>query len=355
MRGDLDLLDRYEEPSTRPRSNTKVRKRTRMVLLGFLAAFVAVATAAAIFVGHLASSFDSKSQTISAAFPQESLRPAKPAAGPAASAVNVLVLGSDSRGDAVSEAVAGQASDQRSDTIMLVHIPADRKNIFIMSVMRDTWLDIPGHGQAKVNAAMAFGGIPLVVQTMEGLFGARIDHVAVVDFDGFKAITDAVGGVPVDVPIAFEGRGQSFAAGPVTMNGDQALVFVRERYAFADGDYQRVRDQQIFLKALMSKLLKPATLANPLVLGSVVDKFAPFVSVDASLDAAAIGSLGLSMKDIRPADVKSFTLPNLGTGTSADGQSIVLPDMAAIDGIAKALKTDQLGSYADVSRLEERR
>lgn len=324
------------------------RNKRRYILLVILGVFLIAALASAVFVGNLAHSFDTKTQKIPAAFPRENLRPVKPSEGPAAEAMNVLILGSDSRGDSLDLAEGGTPSNQRSDTMMWMHIPADRKNIFLMSVMRDTWVDIPGHGQAKINAAMAFGGVPLVVQTLEGMFKNRIDHVAIVDFEGFKAITDALGGVEVDVPLPFTSThgGYTFAAGPQKLNGDQALGFVRERYAFIDGDYQRVKDQQIFLKAVLNTVLSPATVTNPIKVTELVDKVAPYISVDQGLDAAVVGNLAVSLKSVRGGDVISFTLPTLGTGTSADGQSVVLSDDAAIAAIAQALTDDSLASYA---------
>ncbi len=290
---------------------------------------------------------------MSQAFPNEASRPVKPTEGPASNAMNILLLGSDTRGAALNQAEEGQPSDQRSDTMLWVHIPADRKNIYMMSIMRDTWVDIPGHGQAKINAAMAYGGVPLVVQTLEGLFKSRIDHVAIMDFEGFKAITDALGGVDVNVPIGFKAHTAdvTLKAGPQKLNGDQALAFVRERYAFTDGDYQRVKDQQIFLEAVLNTVLTPATLTNPVKVTELVNQVSPYLSVDKGLDSATVGAPAVSLNAVRGLDVVSFTLPTLGTGTSADGQSIVLKDDAAISAIAKSLTDDSLGTYLKAAKL----
>lgn len=332
-----------DRPAAQPAGTRRKRKTTRNVLLVFLGLVVVAAIVGTVFVANLAHSYDSKTEKIADAFPDDASRPAKSDSG----AMNILLLGSDSRGDSVDMAGAGQASDQRSDTMMWVHIPGDRKNIVMMSIMRDTWVDIPGVGEAKINAAMANGGVPLVVETLEGLFKNRLDHVAIVDFEGFKAITDSLGGVNVDVPVAFTTADDkfNFAAGPQMLNGDQALGFVRERYAFADGDYQRVRNQQIFLKSVMNTALTPATLANPVKINDLVGKVSPYLTVDEDLDAGVLGSLAVSLRDVRGSDVKSFTLPNLGTGTSADGQSIVVKDDAAISAISEALTNDSLASY----------
>jgi len=330
------------------------RKIRRNVLLVFLGIFLLAIVASGAFIFNLANSYDTKTQKIEHAFPDETLRPAKPTEGPASEAMNIVLLGSDSRGDAVDLAEEGVPSNQRSDTMMWVHIPADRKNIFMMSIMRDTWVDIPGFGEAKINAAMAFGGVPLVVQTLEGMFGTRIDHVAIVDFEGFKAITDALGGVNVDVPIPFTSThgNYTFASGPQMMSGDQALGFVRERYAFVDGDYQRVRNQQIFLKSVMNTVLTPSTLTNPIKVTDLATKVSPYITVDKGLDAATIGALAVSLRDVRGTDVMAFTLPTLGTGTSTDGQSIVLRDDDAISAIGDALKNDSLGSYLATAGLK---
>ncbi|MGV0111672.1 LCP family protein [Arthrobacter sp. CP30] len=329
---------------------TRRRQRhpVRTTLLVFGALVVVAALVAGGYLFSLARSFDAGSETIETAFPAEESRPA--VAPEAEGAVNILLLGTDSR--ATPEELGDTAStdpvDSRADTMMLMHVPADRQDIQVMSIMRDTWTDIPGHGEAKVNAAMALGGVPLVVQTVEGLFGTRIDHVASIDFEGFKGLTDALGGVQVDNPVAFQSRGsegESFAAGPITLQGESALKFVRERYAFSDGDYQRVKNQQLFVKAVMGKLLTADTLTDPRKVYGVVDRTSPFVAVDSGLDAAAVGSLAASLRGVRSSDIDFFTLPTSGTGTSADGQSIVVKDEAAIARIAEALQTDTLRDY----------
>lgn len=326
------------------------RKRVGRTVLFVLIAVVAIAAVvSSAFILNLTNSFNSGTHKIANAFPDESLRP------PASKndGTNILVLGSDSRGATSDEAAEGLASDQRSDSMMLVHIPENRKNIYVMSIMRDTWVDIPGHNQAKINAAMAFGGIPLVVQTIEDLLDNRIDHVVMADFEGFRDITNAVGGVEVNVPVAFTSTksGMSFAKGPQTLNGEQALAFVRERYAFTDGDYQRVKDQQIFMKALFTKLVTPQVLANPATLSNLVSELAPHLSVDKGFTANAVGSLLLSLRDVRSKDIVTFTLPTLGTSISADGQSIVLKDQVAIKGISQALQNDNLGQYLKDNNL----
>lgn len=343
---------------SRPRRQKKGNKTARNVLLGFAAVVVVVGLVCGLYLFNLAQTFNNGTSKIDSAFPEESTRPQKtePVNGPAA--MNILVMGSDTRGSDQVNLETNAATDQRSDTLMLVHIPADRKNVYAVSLMRDLWVDIPGKGESKINAALAYGGVPLVVQTVESLFKQRVDHVAMVDFEGFKGLTDALGGVEVDVKIPFAPasgpmKGHYYAAGKQTLNGDEALAFVRERKSFSDGDYQRVRNQQAYLKSMISKIIARETLTNPVTINNMVSAVSPYVSVDKTFDAASIGSLALGMKDLRANDTVMFTLPTLGTGTSADGQSIVVADNQAIADIAAALSKDQLGEYVKAHALQK--
>jgi LCP family protein required for cell wall assembly len=277
-------------------------------------------------------------------FPDEASRPAAPA--DAAGGQNILLLGSDTRG--ANDGSIADLTGQRSDTIMVVHVPANRENIFVMSIMRDSWLEIPGRGEAKINAAMSYGGVPLAVQTVEGLLGARIDHVAIVDFTGFKGITDALGGVDIDNPIGFDSshlKGHYFTEGIQRLNGAEALAFVRERYAFSDGDFQRARNQQAFIKAVLGKSLTAETLTNPARISGLVGAIAPYLAVDDGLNSAYVAGLAVELRDVRVGDVTFFTLPTTGTGTSPDGQSIVVIDQERLKAVQQGFQTDTLDAY----------
>lgn len=347
------------ETESRPRRQKSPKRTARNVLIGFAAVVLLAGLIGGAYLYNLAQTFNSGTTKIESAFPDEATRPQKtqPANG-AAAPMNILVMGSDTRGSDELDVDTAAATNQRADTLMLVHIPADRKNVYAVSLMRDLWVNIPGKGESKINGALALGGVPLMVQTVESLFQQRIDHVAMVDFEGFKGLTDALGGVEVDVKIPFAPasgpmKGHYYAAGKQTLNGDEALAFVRERKSFSDGDYQRVRNQQTYMKAIISKTIARETLTNPATVNSMVSAVSPFVSVDKSFDAAAIGGLALGLKDIRANDTVMFTLPTLGTGTSMDGQSIVVADTSAISEIGTALSKDQLGAYITSHALEK--
>lgn len=322
----------------------KKRNKLRIVLISVASLLVVVLGAGAIYAFSLASKFDS-AERIEGAFPDDSLRPPAPTqVGSEPVQQNILLLGSDTRGsvDDIDDAIGA-----RSDTMMLVNIPADRESIQVVSFMRDFWVDIPGRGPAKLNAALAYGGVPLIVQTIEGLVGVRIDHVAIIDFEGFKGVTDAIGGVTVDNPIAFRPHhlpGARFEKGPLTLNGAEALAFVRERYAFRDGDYQRVRNNQLFMRAVLKKVLSVETLTNPVRVSDLVSSVAPYLSVDAGLNSGYLLSLGIEMSSLRADDVRMFTVPSLGTGTER-GQSIVRVNTTELAKIAAALQGDTLAQY----------
>lgn len=352
--------DLIADTSTNPiRSRRKRRKGVAPFILSGAALLVVVATVAAI--AHLSSlwvSFDTKTGKIPSAFPQESTRPTSIPAENGKTPINLLLVGSDSRSQEKDQGQGGQSSDQRSDTIMLVHIPADRKQAYVVSIMRDTWITIPGHRDAKINAALAYGGVPLMVQTVESLMSQRIDHVVFVDFEGFQGLTDAVGGVDVNVPVPFvstmaENPGLRFNQGLAHMDGKTAFAFIHERYAFRDGDYQRVRNQQLYVKALLGKLIKPATLANPATTGSIVNDFSPFLRVDETLTSGTVVSLALELKDIRTEDVIMFTLPTKGTGRSEDGQSIVLLDAGSTEQLSNSMTRGTVSQFIDEKNIRK--
>ncbi|MGL3806083.1 LCP family protein [Paeniglutamicibacter sp. R2-26] len=335
-----------------PRRLEAPKKRTGLVVLAIIAALVLVAGAVAGgYIMNLAKTFDDKTQVIASAFPEESLRPVK---NPDDGSLNFLLLGVDhgADGTSTSDMLSGGGTDQRSDSMMLMHIPEDRKGVYVMSIMRDLWTDIPGHGTQKINAAMSLGGVPLTVQTIEGMLDTKIDHVAMIDFNGFKELSTALGGVKVKNDIEFYSTDKykyHYPVGEITLEGNEALRFVRERKPFVDGDYQRVRNQQKFIKAVISEMLSKDTLTNPATIYEVIDTVSPYLSFDDGFDAATAAGLGLQLKDLRASNVEMFTLPTAGTGTSPDGQSIVVRDEVAMAQISKALKSDTMSEYLEKS------
>lgn len=306
-------------------------------------AISSVVVSGLIYAGTVAATFDSTVTHLHGAFPPAATRPAPLPTN----AMNILVLGSDSRGDPTTVGATG-VSNQRSDTMMLVHIDADRKDVYVMSIMRDLWVPIPGNGTAKINAALAWGGTPLVIETVEHLLATRIDHIAIIDFQGLKAMTTALGGVDVNSPVAFttvESPHYIFSKGLNHLDGDQALAFARERYAFPTADYQRVANQQALVKGIVDKLTRGPTLADPGAITAFANALGSHLSVDGQFDLPTILALAASMRLSGASSIHTFTMPTAGTATSADGQSIVTLDQSSLPALQAALAQDHLGAF----------
>lgn len=334
--------DAAGNPAEPPRRGRQRKKRTGRKILAVLAVLVLLAAAAiAGYVFYLGKLFNDNSTQLG----QDELYSGEQPVAESGDPINILLLGSDARDEDVD--YAGGARGFRSDTIMVMHLDGDRKGAQVMSIPRDMWVPVEGHGNAKINAAMSYGGLPLANQTISEFIDAPIHHVAIIDFEGFKALTDSVGGVTVDSEQSFEINGDSFTVGENELDGEQALNFVRERKGFADGDLQRARNQQAYLKGLTSKIISADTLSNPNKVAGMVRDFAPYMTVDEKLTAGNIASLAYEMREVRPGEVKFFSAPIAGAGRSADGQAILNVDEAGRDEIRKAFAEDAVGEYAD--------
>lgn len=318
------------------------RRRRRRIWIWLTAAALVILLPVALVGGYLVwlgSSFDGTVGRIQHAFPDEAGRPAA-----VEGAINLLLIGSDSR-TGLRDSMSGAATGERSDTMMLVHLPADRSGIVVVSLMRDLWVPVPGHGEAKLNAAFSWGGVPLAVQTVEGLLGARIDHVMVVDFGGFGALATALGGVTVWSEHAFASKnmpGYRFEKGENRLEGSAALAFVRERYSFPDSDYQRVRNQQAFIRGLLQGFVGAQVLTDPGRTQNAIGTLARYIAVDEGLTAPVAASLAFDYRGLKPDAIHTLTLPTAGTGRSPDGQSIVRVDEARTGVLSKALAADDV-------------
>jgi anionic cell wall polymer biosynthesis LytR-Cps2A-Psr (LCP) family protein len=267
----------------------------RAWVLGFLGVMVTSVLAVAVL---LTNHYDGNVERFGDPFaPLEAAdRPAK--AVTAAKSMTFLVLGSDSRISA-GDPAAWRAGAQRTDAIMLMHVPADRRQVQLVSIPRDSWVDIPGHGQNKINAAFSFGGPSLMVATVEQLTNVRIDHVAIADFTGFTALTDSLGGVQL---------------GRQAMDGRQALAYVRQRHGLPGGDLARVQRQQAWMKAVAGKLLGTTSLTNPIALNRRLNDVTSLLAVDDQLSGAKMRSLALSLRKLSGSDIRTMTAPVSGSG-----------------------------------------
>lgn len=249
--------------------------------------------------------------------------------------LNFLLLGSDSRGE----------DRGRSDVMMLVHSDPDRAQLYLISLPRDLWVPIPGHGTDKINAAYAYGGAPLAVQTVENLLKVRIDNVALTDFTGFFQLIDDLGGVKVFNEIPSASRGFTFPRGDLTLTGDSALAYVRERYDLPRGDFDRAERQRLVVKAIVDKLASGKTFSDPRRLLSVISRLSNTVTVDDSLTNQRIVALAQDLQITSGQDIEQLMVPVAGFGTSAAGASYVKVDRDGMQRLATALSTGRMDTY----------
>jgi LCP family protein required for cell wall assembly len=216
----------------------------------------------------------------------------------------MALMGSDTR--------PGQ-SQQRSDTLIVARVDPKNKKISMISIPRDSRVAIPGQWTTKINAAAVYGGPSLVIKTLKQLTGLPITHFVNLNFNGFRDVVDAIGGVWINVPIEIYDR-QASAYGPAyatvhkgyqKLDGKHALTFVRTRHTMADSDYGRMRNQQAFIKALASQAL---SLSNVFNASSIINAVAS--NLDTDFTPAQLADLVLQFKGMKAGGIDSATAPS---------------------------------------------
>lgn len=337
----LEALDK-DDPDAEAPPKRKRRRWLRVILL--ILGIVGLLVASGAVAGALYLRSVDKSVKRVDAFQQvpEAARPQR--AAEAKGAMNYLILGSDTRDPQNTDG-------SRSDTIILMHVDKARSSAQLVSIPRDTWTHIPksadgkhGDTTAKINAAYAWGGVPLTVQTIETFTGVRIDHVIMIDFAGFKEIVDALGGVTIDVEESFTasspltpGKAPHYNKGPQLMNGSQALDYARERYSFKDGDFARIRHQQQVIKAILNKAASGGMLTNPGQLNAFLQATANAATIDSTMN---IFDTAAELRNLRGENLTFYTNPTKGTGMVGD-QSVVFPDTAKDKAFYEAIRDDK--------------
>lgn len=265
----------------------------------------------------------------------EAERPVKPVE--AAHAMNVLILGSDTRDPGLS--------GSRSDVIMVAHVTSDRSAAQVVSIPRDTWVSIPkaangrGGGHNKINSAFATGGIPLMVRTVEAFTKLRIDHVIVIDFAGFAQIVDAVGGIDVKVEKSFTSIHtpfRRFRAGKQHFDGEEALDYARQRKQFNDGDFSRIEHQQQVVNAIIAKATTAGIITNPGKLDKFLRAVARSITADRKFDLLGTAT---DLRGIQRGSIRFLTNPSRGTGMEGN-QSVVYNDPAPSTALFQAIAAD---------------
>ncbi len=227
----------------------------------------------------------------------------RPAPG---SGTNWLIAGSDSRQGLTTaqehEYSTGQiqtTANGLSDTIMILHIPAGGGRPILISVPRDSYVNIPGVGMDKINAAFSIGGPALLAQTIQSDTGLYINHFMDIGFGGFVNVVNAVGGVRICLPSAIhdQASGVNLNAGCQVLNGGQALAFVRDRHSFATQDLQREQDQRIFLAALLRKMTSAGVILNPFAALPAATGVASNLTVDQATQLYQLLSAARALRD----------------------------------------------------------
>jgi LCP family protein required for cell wall assembly len=230
---------------------------------------------------------------------------ALPAFAGSSSGTNWLIAGSDARTGITRTERAklhlGSDGADASDSLMLLHMGSGGKPSLI-SIPRDSYVPIPGHGSNKINAALALGGPALLVKTVEQVTGLRVDHYMSIGFGGLASVVNNVGGVRICVKSAVpaDPTGDSgfkgMSAGCHNLNGTQAIAFVRDRHSFATSDLQRIQDQRLFLSALLSKATSPGVFLNPFTALPFGSSAASSIAVDKGTSLYDLIQAGLALR-----------------------------------------------------------
>jgi LCP family protein required for cell wall assembly len=260
--------------------------------------------------------------------------------------LNLLLLGSDSR---ATEQGGVSPIGERSDTIMIVHIARARDRASIVSIPRDSYVSVPAGGRwaggkNKINAAFSFGGAPLAAKTVQQLTGVPLDGAMIADFGSVRQLVDAVDGVRVCITYRVSSimSDKVWDPGCHDMTGAEADEFTRQRYDVPGGDFGRIHNQQLVIKAMIAKLTAGGLLTNPLKFDDLLITAADALTVDEDLD---LRDLALAVRDIRPANVTYGTVPHTSASlrTSAGDAVELDPEKAAA--MFTAIKDDTIDRW----------
>jgi LCP family protein required for cell wall assembly len=321
-------------------------------LLAVLTSFSVLAVAVGGYL--LVNKYDRQIDRIPGVFtaledrPQETPRDAR----------NILIVGSDTRGDlAAGEGTQGSGEEfvtgQRSDTMILAHLYGDSDKAQLVSFPRDSWVTIPAfrdpatgeqveEHEGKLNSAFERGGPALLIRTIETLSSLRVDNYMQIDFEGFQSMVNTLGGVEVCLsqPAKEKDSGIDLEAGRQTIQGAQALAFVRQRKGLPRGDLDRIARQQQFIGAIVRKTLSAGTLLNPFKLNGVLNVATDAVQVDDDTSIDDLRDLAVRFRTFSAGGVIFSTVPVADASGTRDRQSVVLLDEPKAAELFAGLRND---------------
>ncbi|TDI50847.1 MAG: LytR family transcriptional regulator [Acidobacteria bacterium] len=251
-----------------------------------------------------------------------------------------LVIGSDSRAGLDDLTHFGTVGGARGDVIMLVRFDSSTSAVQILSIPRDLYVDIAGHGQNRINAAYAFGGPSLMVETIRDSLGVEINHYVEIDFVGFQSLIDELGGIELWFPYPARDlkSGLDVDAGTQTLDGDTALAYARSRkyqelqngtwVSVNADDIGRTKRQQEVVGAIVAELKRPSSITEA---GDIAKAMARQMTIDSTLATSSVASLAWTFRGILTGSIEGATLPTYGM--TIDGRSVLIadePDASAV-------------------------
>jgi polyisoprenyl-teichoic acid--peptidoglycan teichoic acid transferase len=240
-----------------------------------------------------------------------------------------LIVGSDSREGLDDLNNFGNIGGARGDVVMLVRLDATTNTAQMLSIPRDLLVDIPGHGRDRINAAYSFGGPSLMVETVQANLNVEVNHYVEIDFVGFQALVDEVGGIEIAFPYPARdsNSGLNVEAGNQRLDGSQALAYARSRHyqelqngswvAVDADDIGRTQRQQEVIRAIISSLKRPSSVAEA---GDIATAMGQHMTIDSALAEASVASMLWDLKGILAGSIDGETLPTYGD--TVDGRSV---------------------------------
>jgi LCP family protein required for cell wall assembly len=341
----LNAADGYSEIRKKRARKKKIAIGLSITLASLLIAVIAGGVAYALMANSFARDFAGNLTDFSTGDWKDALKePEKPE-----DPFWVLLLGTDE----LSEPGFG-----RTDTIILARVDQANKKVALLSIPRDSLVDIPGHGKDKINAAYSYGeqesqggGTPLTIRTVSEFTGVDIAYFAQVSIDGIAGLVDGVGGVTVDVPVDVEAHQDTgnveILAGQQKLDGQKALVFIRSR-EYDSGDFQRQANQRTFLQALAKQIL---ATRNPLEIASTVTNIANMTYT--SMDPLKLVKVAQGMQGLQETDMYTYTVPSTIKEERSGGVltgSWVIPDEEKLNELIEAIN---VGNYPPLQTGDE--
>ncbi|MDO5502399.1 MAG: LCP family protein [Actinomycetia bacterium] len=323
-------------PPPRPRQPRPARQPRRRFGFGRLLAFVIAAWLAFLVAAPLF-----------AWFRMDRIDAAPDTRASASSGSTFLLVGNDGRGTLTPEERrrlgTGSTEGQRTDSIILVHIPSGDGPRALISIPRDSYLQIPGSGANKVNAAFAIGGAELLVQTLEQRTGLRIDGYAEIGFGGFANVVDSLDGVEICVPFDMDDPRAhiNLQAGCQRLDGPTALGYVRARYSDPRGDLGRAERQRQFLGAIMDRAATPATVLVPWRWWNFTQSASGGMAIGENTSMLDMAQILLTMRGVSGGSTLSLQVPVASMNHQTSAGSAVLWDDAAADRLFEQIRTGQ--------------